>query len=61
MLHHKNVDRTHKEHEKVQAIIVPFRDHACKVASVEKMEHVIAGNCADAHKNDPLFLREESD
>jgi len=51
MLHHNNVDRTYKEHENVQAIIIPFGDHACKVASVEKMQHVIAGNRADAHQD----------
>ena len=35
----------------MQAIIIPFRDHVRKVAGIEKMEHVIAGNRADAHQN----------
>ena len=49
-LHHQNVDRAHKEHENVQTIIIPLRDHARKVASIEKMKHVVAGNRADAHQ-----------
>lgn len=50
MLHHKYVDRAHKKHENMQAVIIPFRDHARKVASIKKMEHVIAGNRADTHQ-----------
>ena len=50
MLHHKNVDSAHKKHENMQAIIISFRDHSRKIASIEKMEHVIAGNRADAYQ-----------
>lgn len=35
----------------MQAIIIPFWNHVRKVASIEKMEHVIARNRADAYQS----------
>ncbi len=35
----------------MQAMIIPFRNHAREVACIEKMEHIIAGNRADAHQS----------